>query len=182
MVHRRSVDGQEVVFGNQGDLFGNAMTWWDHETGSVWSQPLGEAILGPRTGERLELLGSQLTEWGAWRAAHPDTLALDAPGGSSGFSLERLSIVVEIGDEATAYPVRDLREVGVANDVVAGIPLAVVLDPENPDRWSVFGRKIDGRTVTLAGETLAPLPGFTAFERDFDTFWPDGRVWEPPTR
>jgi hypothetical protein len=34
MVHRRIVDGEEVVFGNQGALYMNAMTWWDHTTGS----------------------------------------------------------------------------------------------------------------------------------------------------
>lgn len=48
MVHRRELDGAEIVFGNQGALYKDAMTWWDHDTGSVWSQPTGEAILGPR--------------------------------------------------------------------------------------------------------------------------------------
>ena len=43
MVHRRDLNGEVLVFGNQGALWGNAMTWWDHETGTVWSQPLGEA-------------------------------------------------------------------------------------------------------------------------------------------
>lgn len=50
MVHRRSINDQVIVFGNQGALWGNAMTMFDHETGSVWSQPLGEAILGPARG------------------------------------------------------------------------------------------------------------------------------------
>ena len=75
MVHRRELDGEEVIFGNQGALWGNAMTWWDHDTGSIWSQPLGEAILGPRKGERFELLPSTLTTWEAWQSAHPETLA-----------------------------------------------------------------------------------------------------------
>lgn len=205
MVHRRSLDGTELVFGNQGDLWGNAMTWWDHDTGSVWSQPLGEAILGPRKGARLELLASTLTEWGPWRTAHPDTLALNAPGGSSGFSLDELTIVVELAGEAVAYPVQDLRETGVANDVVADLEIAVVIDPNDRERWTVFARRVgeqildlsvidgeltDQQTGTvwdplrgiglngpLAGEVLALLPGFTSFERDFHTFWPDGRVW-----
>ena len=100
MVHRRSIDGTPIVLGNQGALWGNAMTWWDHETGSVWSQPLGEAILGPLTGTRLELLSSTLTTWDDWRAQHPSTLALDAPGGQSRFDAETLDTVavVEHGD------------------------------------------------------------------------------------
>ncbi len=67
------------MLGNQGALLGNAMTWWDHDTGSVWSQPLGEAVMGPRTGDRLELMAAQLTSWGTWKEDHPSTVALDAP-------------------------------------------------------------------------------------------------------
>lgn len=71
MVHRREVDGEVLVFGNQGALWGNAMTWWDHGTGSVWSQPLGEAIVGPMKGDRLELMASQLSSWSTWKQEHP---------------------------------------------------------------------------------------------------------------
>ncbi len=61
MVHRREVNGETLVFGVHGALWGNAMTWWDHSTGSIWSQPLGEAIAGPLKGETVELLPSQFT-------------------------------------------------------------------------------------------------------------------------
>ena len=66
MVHRRELNGQVLVFGNQGALWGNAMTWFDHGTGSVWSQPLGEAIVGDRKGDVLDVMVSQLTSWGTW--------------------------------------------------------------------------------------------------------------------
>ncbi len=206
MVHRRELNGQELVFGVHGALYGNAMTWWDHDTGSVWSQPLGEAILGPRTGERLELLPSSLTTWESWREAHPGTRALDVGAGSSGFALESMAIVVEFGSEAVAYPVTRLREGVVVNDVVAGAAIAVLVDPAEPERWAVFSRLLDDRTVTLVrdgdlildtetrtvwdpvrgvgltgpleGEILDLLPGFTSFPADFLTFWPDGRIWE----
>lgn len=207
MVHRRELEGQELVLGNQGALWGNAMTWWDHDTGSVWSQPLGRAILGPREGEQFDLMSSTLTEWASWRARHPETLALDAPGGVSRFSLHRMVIVVDFGAEVVAYPVPDLRTAGVVNDVVAGTEIAVVIDPEDEQSWSVMARRLDDEVLTLAiedsrlidretgtvwdptrsiglegplaGEALGLLPGFTAFPRDFDRFWPDGRVWVP---
>ena len=76
MVHRRSIEGQEIVFGVQGALWGNAMTFWDHDTGSIWSQPLGEAIAGPRKGQTLETLPVAFTTWGAWQEIHPDSLPL----------------------------------------------------------------------------------------------------------
>ena len=209
MVHRREINGTEVVFGNQGALWGNAMTWWDHDTGSVWSQPRGEAILGPRTGETIELLPSQLTSWRAWRDAHPDTLALDAPSGNAGIGLEHTVIVVELAGDSTAYPVEELREQGLANDIVGGVPIAVVIDPADDDRWAVFSRKLDDRVVELevrfgqivdietqtvwdpvrgigldgplAGEILDLLPGVPAFAKDVRTFWPTARFW-PPSR
>ena len=33
----------------------NAMTWFDHETNSIWSQPWGMAISGPLKGTRLDV-------------------------------------------------------------------------------------------------------------------------------
>jgi len=209
LVHRRELDGKELVFGNQGALWGNAMTWWDHDTGSIWSQPLGEAIAGPRRGKTLELLPSTLTTWDAWRQAHPDSLALNARGGSSGFDLDRLVLVVDFGRETVAYPVEELQERGPANDIVAGEPIAVVLDPADDQRWSIFSRVVGDRVLTfevidrtlrdvetgtiwdpvrgrglqgpLQSEQLDLLPGFTSFPDDYFTFWPDGRVW-PPSR
>ncbi len=209
MVHRREVNGQELVFGNQGALWGNAMTWWDHDTGSVWSQPIGEAILGPRKGAKLDLLPSTLTTWSAWREAHPETLALDVDTGRAHITLDDTVIVVQFGSNAAAYPVAGLRPVGVVNDLVGDAPIAVVLDPANPDRWAVFSRVLDDRTVRLeivdgvlrdeetgtewdpvrgigrngplAGEVLGLLPGVPAFARDVPTFWPTARFW-PPAR
>jgi hypothetical protein len=205
MVHRRVIDGEEVVFGVQGGLWGNAMTWWDHDTGSVWSQPIGEAIAGPRKGTVLELLPSTLSRWGAWRDAHPDTLALDAPGDRAGFDLDDMAIVVDFAGDSLAVAVPDLREHGVANDVVAGVEVAIVLDPAGGERWSVLHRRVGDRSLTLeviagalrdvetgtvwdpvrgrgldgplAGEFLDPLPGFTVFPGDYRTFFPTGRVW-----
>ncbi len=207
MVHRRQVGDETLVFGVQGALWGNAMTWWDHDTGSIWSQPVGEAIAGPRKGETVDLLTSEFTTWGAWRDAHPDTLALDAPAGPSSFDLGDFYLVVDLAGGARAYPVDDLREVGVVNDVVAGVELAVVIDPRESDRWRVFSRRAGGRVVelevagevlrdTITGATFDPslglaldgtlegaeldlLPALTSFPGDFDTFWPDGTVWQP---
>lgn len=206
MVHRREIAGKPIVLGNQGALWGNAMTWWDHETGSVWSQPIGEAILGPLKGTTLELMPSTLTTYGSWKAQNPGGLALDAPGGRSGFDLDRMAIVVAFSDEASAYFIPGLREHGPVNDIVAGVPLAVLTHPEDPDQWAVFSRRLDDVTLTLVldgtrlvdletgttwdpvrgialagplkGEVLDLLPGFTSFRNDFFTFWPDGRLWE----
>ena len=150
MVHRRVVEGETLVFGVHGALWGNAMTWWDHDSGSIWSQPLGEAIAGPRKGQTLELLPVSFTSWDAWLEAHPDTLALAESAGRTGFDLEDLYIVVDFGQETVAYPVLELQREQVINDVVAGLEIAVVSDPADPERWTVLSRRLDDRTVELA--------------------------------
>lgn len=207
MVHRRSIQKEEIVFGVQGALLGNAMTFWDHDTGSVWSQPTGEAVAGPRKGDRLELLPVSFTTWHAWLEAHPDTLALDTVAGTTGFALERMAIVLDLAGDALAVRYPDLLEEGVVNATVAGLEVAVVVDPGDQDRWETFARRIDDRVLTLtaeggqlvdletgttwdpvrgraltgplAGEVLAILPSFTIFPDDFATFFPHGRVWAP---
>ncbi len=205
MVHRRQVKGKEIVLGNQGDLFSNAMTWWDHDTGSVWSQPLGQAIAGPRKGLRLEQLPSEVTLWADWSSSHPQTLALDVDAGASGFDLDELAIVLDFGKETVAFPVPEVRGAGVANDVVAGVEVAVVV---SGDSWRVFSRRTDDGVVRLEmrdgmlrdahsgstyhpltgqaragphrGAVLGRLPAFTSFPRDFWRFWPEGRLWREP--
>ncbi len=207
MVHRRQIAGTDIVFGNQGALWGNAMTWWDHDTGSVWSQPIGEAILGPRKGERIELLPSSLTLWGAWKEEHPQTVALDVSAGFDRFSLNQMALVIDFGTDVAAYPVPMLRDVGVVNDVVAGVEVAVLIDPMDDQRWAVFSRRLDdaivelsivdgevvdvasgtrfdpirgiGRGGDLDGEILDLLPAFTSFPKDVPTFWPEARFWQP---
>ncbi len=203
MVHRREIDGREIVLGNHGALWGNAMTWYDHETGSIWSQPIGEAILGPLEGATLELLPSTLTRWGDWRASNPDTFAFDAPSQNSGFSLETMAVVVELGDHSVAFPVPAVRDLGVANGEVGEVPVAVTVAPDG-DNWAVFSRRLDDRVVELTieadalvevggkgrwsavnglgldgtDENLDLLPGFTSFPGDYVTFYPGGAFWQ----
>jgi len=205
MVHRRELNGDVLVLGNQGALWGNAMTWWDHDTGSIWSQPIGEAIAGPRKGESLEPYPATLTTWEAWLESQPETMALDAPGLSSRFDLDKMAIVLDLGTEAAAYLVRALREVGMVNDTLAGVEIAVVIDPNNDERWAVFSRQLDtsvaeleltdeglvdinsgtvfdpflgvGLSGPLADQSLDRLSAFTSFPSDYRTFFPDGRTW-----
>lgn len=202
MVHRREIDGREIVLGNQGDLWNNALTLYDHETGSIWSQPIGEAILGPLTGTTLELLPSTLTRWSDWQDEHPDTWALDAPTGTSEFALDELAIVVEIGDTAAAFDVPEIRQAGVANAEVDGVPVVVTAAADS-ENWRAYFRQLDGRTVALeliddvlaevdgegrwrqldglgidgTTENLDLFPAYTSFPADFERFHPDGLVW-----
>lgn len=51
----------------------------DRETGTLWQQATGEALVGPLAGKQLDLLAGELTTWGGWKTAHPATLAALEP-------------------------------------------------------------------------------------------------------
>ncbi|MDE0170114.1 MAG: DUF3179 domain-containing protein [bacterium] len=65
LAYLRTVDGQELTFAKEGDLFR------DLETSSQWTL-LGEAVSGPLAGNRLEIAVHRNEFWFAWGAFYPD--------------------------------------------------------------------------------------------------------------
>ena len=75
------VNGARLTFGVSGRLYKSDVLMYDHQTESLWSQIMQEAVTGPMTGARLTLLPLVHTTWKAWRKAHPDTLVLSTDTG-----------------------------------------------------------------------------------------------------
>jgi len=206
-VHDRRLDGKTLVFGNAGGLYLGAMTWWDHKTQSIWSQPVGEAIAGELEGARLTLLPSQVTTWGNWVKAHPQTFVMinDVDRLSSrrqGFSPDFV-IGVVIDQGAKAYYFEDVEKVGVVNDAVGDFP--VLLWAAAGD-FRVYLRTVQGKTLTfrlegdhlvdeqtgstwkldtglatdgpLRGEALQPAPSLTSFDWAWQDFYPGTAFYE----
>ena len=64
LAFRRTVDGQELTFAKEGDMFR------DLETSSLWTL-LGESVSGPLTGKRLEFAVHRNEFWFVWGAFYP---------------------------------------------------------------------------------------------------------------
>ena len=112
----------------------SAMTWWDWETQSVWSQPWGAAIDGELTGTRLTLLPYELIPWQTWLDRHPDTKVLvderaDFTYGAR-FAFDQFVIGVSIGDAATGFYFASSAIQGVVNESVGDFPVAVFADKD----------------------------------------------------
>ncbi|NDJ75999.1 MAG: DUF3179 domain-containing protein [Chloroflexi bacterium] len=167
-MHDRRIDGDTYVFGNHGALWMNAMTWWDHQTESIWSQPWGRAIAGPLKGTQLRIIPFSLVPWGTWKAEHPDTLALFPPQSYSGQRVgDGFVAGVAIGDAARAYPYSVIAEAVVINDVLNGIPLLIHTNPETRS-IHIFVRQLsDGTELTFSGDA----------EQLVDT--ETGSTWDP---
>jgi len=77
------IEGKRVEFGTSGKLFNSNLVMYDRETDSYWSQILGQAVVGPRTGMKLQLLPHQNVQWKDWKAAHPNGQVLSRDTGHS---------------------------------------------------------------------------------------------------
>ncbi len=136
-MHDRRVDGKTLTFGNQGALFMNAMTWRDHDTESIWSQPWGSAIHGPLEGTALTLIPASIIPWRTWLDEHPDTTVLnndlDLRQSSASPIRDDFVIGVALAESATAYPYLLASDLRVISDWVGEHPVAVFVDPETRD-------------------------------------------------
>jgi hypothetical protein len=185
----------------------NAMTWWDHKTESVWSQPWGRAISGPLKGTELTLLPSELVPWKTWRERHPDTLALQAS--RSPFGREKrhdgFVIGVTLDESATAFPYEVVAGAGVVNNHVGPYPVVIHV---NAGSWAihVYLRQVDERILTfvvgdgtvqdeesgttwqmdrgvavegsLQGQVLRRVPYIPAFDSAWRDFYPHSDWYE----
>ena len=153
------IKGKVHIFGVSGLLYNSDLLMYERGTkeASLWAQLLGEAVVGPFTGTKLEILPSVQTTWGEWLIQHPDTTVLDV---NTGFSRDynkdpyfgydensstffpvsnrdnRLSSKewvygITVGDAHKAYKLESLKAKGVLNDSVAGTNLVLIAEAES---------------------------------------------------
>lgn len=171
VVFDRRVDGRAVEFGVSGRLWQSNLLMYDRagneDDESLWSQVLGEAVLGTATGDRLEVLPSDTVRFGQWREAHPETLVLTEETGAirpygsdpygdyytndfvsfgATFSDDRLSpkefvLGVELNGQFKAYVANDLPE-GTTIDFFAGETITIEKSEIGEVRMSIDGAPI----------------------------------------
>ena len=191
-MYGREVQGQQLTFGVSGSPIMNALVMYDRETDSLWSQFLGVGVRGPHAGVKLDLLGSTLTTWQAWRDAHPDTVVLDQgrrrvdsyngyyASGSAGvrgetnvddrLGTKEFVLGLQLDGAQKAYPFRYLSETPVVNDSVGGLSIVVAFDATIAT-GKIYERTVDGRTLTF---DTAPATGGDAaaiVDRETGTRW-----------
>ena len=168
-MHDRQLEGQTLVFGNQGALYKTAMTWFDHTTGSIWSQPMGEALVGELRGATLTQLPSTLDTWAGFSARHPDALVL--ANGLNGPRLilatprENWVIGLALGEAAAAVAFTHAQAAGVVHLTVGDEPVLVWVDR---DTGSVraYLRRVADRLLTFQ-----PADDGTLRDRETGSLW-----------
>jgi hypothetical protein len=181
----RRIDGEAVEFGVSGKLHNNDLVLYDRESFTLWQQITGEGIVGPRAGEKLTLVPTDMVTYGEWEQRHPDTLVLTG-GRHSGSGvqelpyeehlhgnqprevsrpdrrLESFAVVygVEAGEESAAFPLSVIREEGLIEEVVGDVPVLVLDIPDTTFvRILSVPPELHGSSFSRRGEEIADASG-----------------------
>lgn len=175
------MDGRHLTFRLVG-INNQNFVMQDEQTGSWWQQVTGRALFGPLAGRQLELVPHDEVSFALWRADHPDSLVLrpDAaveadyepadwerkmrdvptvttlPAGSP-LPARALVVGIQIGDRSMAYPLDRARDTRLLMDVVAGVPLMVVV-AEDGRSVRVFDRRVEGQPSEFVAKSKANPP------------------------
>lgn len=230
LVFSRRVGGSTLTFGVSGKLLDANLVLYDRQTDTYWSQLSGEAVVGPLVPRELEIRPSTITTWEKWKRAHPETAVLSrntgiyptdtygsnpyagyANSSSVGFGVEAvddrlppkdLVYGVTVGNASRAYPATTVSELGVINDEVGEVPVAVVEDPgdgavrtfiseleneslrfsvadgelvdQHGDRWSFEGEALEG---AREGSHLDEIPTHGVYWFAWSSFHPETGIY-----
>lgn len=86
IVFNRVVDGEAQEFGVSGKLWKSNLLMYNRAKSeadeSLWSQVLGEGVVGVHTGKKLAVIPSDILRFGDWKKLHPDTRVLSSDTGT----------------------------------------------------------------------------------------------------
>ena len=202
----RRVDGTTLKFGTSGLLRNSDLVMYDRTTESLWQQFTGEAIVGHAMGAQLQFVSSSVVSIKNFREAFPEGRVLSRDTGLNrkygrnpyanydtignkpflyrGKTDPRLQamervVSVSLADVEIAYPLTNLVEHGVVNDVQAGRRIAVfhvfgastalgsgkIAQGRDVGGTGVFEATLDGQTLTFDRD------GTRIFDRETGTTW-----------
>jgi hypothetical protein len=169
-----TVQGERVEFGTSGKLWNSNLLMYDRKTNSLWSQILGEAVVGEMTGMRLPVLPSDQIRFGEWRKLHPDAQVLSRDTGRTRLygqdpygdyyttpgtyfpvskKDDRLAekdfvLGIVVNGKAKAYSPAAVKNAGVVADVFQGKTIVAVYE-KDIDAVRIFEKKSNGALVRI---------------------------------
>jgi hypothetical protein len=171
---------------------------YDRATESLWSQALGQAIAGKRTGYVLERVPFDVAYWGDWKSLYPQTGVLSTDTGFSrpygadpygdyytsaqiyfpvSHSDDRLGpkeIVVGLENDGTyrAYRLGQIEDEHVINDSIGD--RHVMLASLHPFMARAFDRTVDGTVLDFEHRNGTMVDSQTGSVWDFEGTAVDG--------
>ncbi len=152
------VQGERVAFGTSGKLWNSNLVMYDRKTDSLWSQILGEAIVGEMTSTQLKVLSSDMIRFGEFKKQHPQGTVLSRDTGATRFYGQDL-----YGDyyttPGTYFPVGKKDDRLGDKDFILGI----VINGKAKAYWPEAVKKAGEITDQFSGKTIV-----ARYEKDID--------------
>jgi len=173
IVFEAEVDGEAREFGVSGKLYESNLLMYDKKTESLWSQILGEAVVGDDTGKKLAVYPSQVLRFREVKAKYPNARVLSTDTGYSRsygslpygdydtnddiyfpisirderLPAKEIMYIVNVGEQSVAFKMKDLSQVKEAI--------------EDADGKKITAKLIDGE-IEVRGEDGSLIPGYHA--------------------
>ena len=189
IVFERTIDGQIYEFGVSGMLWQSNLLMYnrdeDIERQNLWSQVLGQAVVGKRAGEKLTVIPSDVMQYGTWKQEHPQGQVLITGNRRDPYdgryyevaknfapnfdeSLSTLSpseyvYGIEVEGIFKAYP-RVLLPGGDTNDIVNGVELVIT--------------KFSDETVIIKNKSNEVIADVEGFWFSWVSAHPDTLLWK----
>lgn len=167
-VFHSTIDNQTVEFGTSGKLYNSNLVMYDRTSESLWSQALGQAIVGEHAGKELERIPFDVAFWREWKALYPESKVLSQDTGfGRPYSVDpygnyytdpnilfpvshrddRLGpkeIVVGLENEGVyrAYPIQQIEDNHIINDEIGDRKIALM--SFYPFMVRAYDRSVDG--------------------------------------
>jgi hypothetical protein len=201
-VFNRTIGGHMVEFGTSGKLYNNNLVMYDRLCGSLWSQALGEEIVGTHAGESLKRIPFDLAHWKDWKQLYPNSMVLSTDTGFTRpygvdpygdyytsdqlfFPISNLDkrlglkeMVVGLDNEGQykAYILHQIESSKIINDKVGNKP--IVLFSLYPRMVRAYSPIIDGQTLDFQynASTSKIIDKQTGSEWNFDGIAVNGQM------
>jgi hypothetical protein len=175
-VFDRRINGAETEFGTSGKLYNSNLLMYDRNTDSMWSQVLGEAVVGELTGYKLQKIPFDLAKWSDWKRLNPDTTVLSTdtghlrsygvdpygsyytdsdvifPVSNTDGRMHPKEIILGFDHNETfkAYKISDIEKEKIVNDSIDAQNLILVSIA--PSMVRAFDRDVNGQTLEFVLE------------------------------
>jgi len=145
------VNGRFTTFGVSGLLYNSDLVLYDRHTLSLWGQITGEAIVGERTGDKLERVYVGMINWKHAKLMYPGVKALLPPKNTQlDYDADTFSDYKSNDNILFPVSVKDARLMNKAE--IIGFKVnnqAVAIDLDYLKQNRVFMEKVNGKTVNV---------------------------------
>lgn len=190
IVFDAEIDGTRELFGVSGKLYESNLLMYDVTTESLWSQIIGEAVVGTRTGGKLDLVPSQVMTLSEVTVQYPEALVLSRDTGHKRDYLngpygdyntnESLYFPVSISD--TRLPIKEIMHIVNYRDKSIAFQRNLLSKTEVATvsvGTETLSAKIVDSEVIVTDSTGAMIPGYTAMWFSWAIHHQeDGIVWK----